>query len=195
MAQAIKDFPVVFIKENDNFLPLAIFGLKQSHNLFVNDSGQWTARYIPAFIRRYPLVPAIAPSQDEQMTVCIDEAANCVNQDRGELLFVDGKNSDFLNKAILFLQEYKTQTDTGIALVKQLAEAGLLVEQAASFKIDDSQSFDLTGFFSVDKAKLSALSQEAVYSLFISGALHIAYLQISSLDNLDRLVSMHAQRL
>ena len=86
MSQAIKDFPVVFIKENNNFLPLAIFSLKQSNNLFVNDAGQWTARYIPAFIRRYPFVPAISPSQDEQMTVCIDEAANCINQDHGDLL-------------------------------------------------------------------------------------------------------------
>ncbi len=193
--QAIKDFPVVFIKENENFLPVAIFGIDQNQNLFVDDSGQWTARYIPAFIRRYPFVPAIAQEKDGQLTVCIDEAAACVSQDRGEHLFVDGKNSDFLDKAILFLQEYKTQTDASIVLVKQLAEAGLLVEQIASVKLNDGQSFDLTGFFTVDTAKLSALTPESTYHLFQSGALQIAYLHLSSLDNLDRLVAKHAQRL
>jgi hypothetical protein len=195
LSQAIKDFPVVFIKENDNYLPMAIFGINQNQNLFVDDSGQWTAHYTPGFIRRYPFVPAIAQAQDEQMTVCIDEAAACVNQDSGEPLFVDGKNSDYLEKAILFLQEYKTQTDASIVLVKQLAEAGLLVEQKASFKLNDGQSFNLTGFFIVDTAKLSALTPEATYHLFQSGALHIAYLHLTSLDNLDRLVGMHAKRL
>jgi hypothetical protein len=195
MNQAIKEFPVVFIKENDNFLPMAIFGISQNQNLFVDESGQWTARYTPAFIRRYPFVPAVAQEQDENMTVFIDEAAECVSQDRGEQLFVDGKNSDFLDKAILFLQEYKTQIDASIVLVKKLAEAGLLVEQKASFKLNDGKSFDLTGFFTVDAAKFSTLSPESAYNLFQSGALQIAYLHLASLDNMDRLVGMHALRL
>ena len=194
MNQAIKDFPVVFIKENDKFLPMAIFGLNPNQNLFVDESGQWSARYTPAFIRRYPFVPAIAQENDEQMTICIDEAAKSVNHEHGEYLFVDGKNSEFLDKTINFLQEYKTQTDASIELVKQLAEAGLLVEQKASFKFNNNQSFDLAGFFTVDTAKLSALTPETSYSLFQSGALHIAYLHLSSLDNLDRMVAMHAQR-
>ena len=51
----------------------------KTKNLFVDESGQWTARYTPAFIRFYPFVPAISQEQDEQMTVCIDETAASVN--------------------------------------------------------------------------------------------------------------------
>jgi hypothetical protein len=193
--QAIKEFPVVFIKESDHFLPIAILGLQNNQNLFVDENGQWTARYTPAFIRRYPFVPAMTKAEDEQMTVCIDEASECVNQEHGEPLFIDGKNSAFLGQAIQFLQEYKAQTDTTIMLVKQLADAGLLSEQTANFKLNDGQSFDLTGFFTVDTERLSKLTPETTYNLFQSGALHVAYLHLTSLDNLNRLIGIHAQRL
>ena len=193
--QAIKDFPVVFIKENNNFLPIAIFGLQNSQNLFVDESGQWTARYTPAFIRRYPFIPALNKEDDDKMTVCIDEAAECINQEEGEYLFIDGKNSEFLDNTILFLQEFKTQTDTTIGLVKQLADAGLLTEQKANFKLNDGQSFDLTGFYTVDTGKLSKLTPETTFNLFQSGSLHIAYLHLSSLDNLNRLIGLHTQHL
>ena len=192
--QAIKDFPVVFVKENENYLPAAIFGLQQNQNLFVDDSGRWTARYTPAFIRRYPFVPAIGQTEDDTMTVCIDEAAECVNRDRGEHLFFDGRNSALLERTIQFLQDYKTQTDTTIVLVKQLADAGLLSEKTATFQVNDGQSFNLSGFYTVDTDKLSQLSPEVTYKLFSSGSLHIAYLHMASLDNWDRLIGLHAGR-
>lgn len=192
--QAIKEFPVIFIKENDSYLLTAIFGLQQSQNLFVDESGQWTARYTPAFIRRYPFVPAIGEKEDDQMTVCIDEAAKCINRDLGEYLFIDGKNSDLLERTIQFLQDYKTQTDATIVLVKQLADAGLLSEKTADFKLNNGQSFSLTGFYTVDTEKLSKLSPETTFNLFQSGALHLAYLHLSSLDNWDRLIGLQAGR-
>lgn len=192
--QAIKDFPVVFVKENDNYLITAILGLQQSQNLFVDKSGLWTARYTPAFIRRYPFVPATGQKDDDPMTVCIDEAAECVNRNHGEHLFVDGNNSAFLENTIKFIEEYKIQTDSTIALVKQLAEAGLLSEKAANFRLDNGQTFNLTGFYTIDMEKFSTLSTETAYNLFQSGSLQIAYLHISSLDNWDRLIGLQAAR-
>lgn len=192
--QAIKEFPVVFVKENDSYFPAAIFGLQQNQNLFVDASGLWTARYVPAFIRRYPFVPALGQNEDELMTVCIDEAATCINRDRGENLFVDGKNSALLERAIQFLQDYKTQTDTTIVLVKQLADVDLLSEKTANFQLKDGQSFSLNGFYTVDTEKLSQLTPETSFKLFQSGALHLAYLHLSSLDNWDRLIGLEAAR-
>lgn len=192
--QATKEFPIVFVKENDNLLPMAIFGLQQNQNLFVDESGQWTARYTPAFIRRYPFVPALGQADDDSMTVCIDEAAECVNRDHGEPLFFDGRNSALLERAIQFLQDYKAQTDATIVLVKQLADAGLLSEKTANFKLNDGSTFNLTGFFTIDTEKFSMLAPETVHTLFQSGSLHVAYLHLASLDNWDRLIGLQAKR-
>ena len=194
MGQAIKEFPVVFVKDNDNYLPAAIFGLQQNQNLFVDETGQWTAGYIPAFIRRYPFVPALGQTDEDSMTICIDEGAECVNHDRGEPLFFDGRNSALLERTIQFLQDYKAQTDATIMLVKQLADAGLLSEKTANFKLNEGSTFNLTGFFTVDTEKLSLLTPETVYSLFQSGSLHLAYLHLASLDNWDRLLGLQAKR-
>lgn len=192
--QAIKEFPVVFIKENGNYLPLAIFGLQQNQNLFIDDTGQWSARYIPAFIRRYPFVPVLGQKEDDPMTVCIDEDAECVNRESGEPLFIDGKNSPLLDGAIQLLEDYKTQTDVTQVLIKQLADAGLLSEKAANFQLNDGQSFNLTGFLTIDTEKLAKLSPETIYDLVKSGALHIAYLHLSSLDNWSQLINLQAKR-
>jgi GTP cyclohydrolase I len=42
---------------------------------------------------------------------------------------------------------------------------------------------------------LAALTPETTFKLFQSGALHIAYLHLCSLDNLHRLVDLHTKRL
>ena len=33
-----------------------ILGGEKDQNLYLDDAGKWTARYIPAFVRRYPFV-------------------------------------------------------------------------------------------------------------------------------------------
>jgi hypothetical protein len=194
LSQAIKEFPVVFIKENDGYLPAAVFGLQQNQNLFVDETGKWAARYTPAFIRRYPFVLALGQNEDDPMTVCIDEASAWVNREKGQPLFVDGKNSPQLESAILLLEDYKVQMDATLALVKQLSDAELFSEKTAEFKLNDGQAFSLSGFFTLDMEKLSKLPPQTIYNLLQSGALHIAYLHLSSLDNWGRLVDLQAKR-
>ena len=194
LSLAIKEFPVVFIKENDSYLPVAIFGLQQNQNLYVDDAGQWNARYTPAFIRRYPFVPALGQKEDDPMTVCIDEASAWVNRDKGQPLFIDGKNSPLLDSAIQLLEDYKAQMDATLVLAKQLADAELFTERTAQFKLNDGQSFNLSGFFTLDTEKLAKLAPQTIYNLLQSGALHIAYLHLSSMDNLNRLIELQAKR-
>ena len=194
MDHAAKDFPVVFTKENDDYLPLAIFGLQQEQNLFVDAAGQWAGRYVPAFLRRYPFVPVLGPKEDDTMTVCIDETSPIVARGQGTPLFIDGKNSPLLDDAIRLLEDYKTQMDVTLALTRQLNEAGLLSEKTVQFKLNDGQALSLTGFATIDAEKLAQLSAETVNKLFQSGALQLTFLHLSSLGNWDRLIELHAKR-
>jgi hypothetical protein len=36
--------------------PIAILGLKTDQNSYLDSEGRWKARYLPAFVRRYPFV-------------------------------------------------------------------------------------------------------------------------------------------
>ena len=75
-ARAASIFPIVFLedKQKDQFRPVVLMGLNAGENLFVGESGQWQASYVPAIIRRYPF--ALSPAgSDGKYVVCIDEAS------------------------------------------------------------------------------------------------------------------------
>src|SRR5690606_7378108 len=73
---AAGEYPIIFsaTATEGEYLPLAVMGLKEGQNLFIDDNGRFSARYIPAFIRRYPFVLAGAKDA-ETLTLCIDEAS------------------------------------------------------------------------------------------------------------------------
>ncbi|MCG8434237.1 MAG: SapC family protein, partial [Gammaproteobacteria bacterium] len=54
---AAKHYPIVFGKDSATgaFLPVAITGLTDKQNLFVDNNGMWRKDcYVPAYVRRYP---------------------------------------------------------------------------------------------------------------------------------------------
>ena len=71
--QAASIYPIVFIKTESGVYPSAIVGIQDQQNLFVSDSGEWQADYIPAFVRRYPFVFSMSEDQ-KTLTVCVDES-------------------------------------------------------------------------------------------------------------------------
>lgn len=52
---AAEEYSIVFAGEGDNLLPVVLMGVREDENLYVDSDGGWSAKYIPAFVRRYPL--------------------------------------------------------------------------------------------------------------------------------------------
>jgi hypothetical protein len=89
-------------------LPAAILGLRADENLYFTNKGGWQAKYIPAFVRRYPFVFS-SNDGEKTFTVCIDEKFPGFNQTgRGERLFnAEAKPTPFVQKTVQFLQQYQ----------------------------------------------------------------------------------------
>ncbi|MCZ6804163.1 MAG: SapC family protein, partial [Proteobacteria bacterium] len=69
---ASMEYPIVFTGDGDSVIPVVILGLREEVNLYVNDQGEWTAKYVPAFIRRYQFI--FSSSDDvKSFTLCIDK--------------------------------------------------------------------------------------------------------------------------
>ena len=85
-SEAAKEYPIVFTQAGDKVVPVAMLGLRNEENLFVDDKGGWDGRYIPSFVRRYPFVLA-ETGETGQQAVCIDDAYEGFNDDEGEPLF------------------------------------------------------------------------------------------------------------
>ena len=187
-SEAGKEYAIVFTRgAAGKVVPVAVLGLRGGENLFVDDAGGWDARYVPAFVRRYPFVLAEMPGQS--LAVCIDEAYPGWNVAEGEPLFdAEGGETPFLKNALEFLTQYQREHRRTEAFCRRLDEAGLLKEMNARAQLADGRAFAVDGLLVVDEQKLLALPDATALAMFRAGELHLVAMHLASLSNLQRLV-------
>ncbi|MEX2367854.1 MAG: SapC family protein [Pseudohongiellaceae bacterium] len=188
------EYTVVFTEHEDTVMPVAIMGFRNEENLYVGSDGKWLARYIPAFIRRYPFV--FSSSDDgKSFTLCIDtEFAGCNQEDRGERLFdADGEQTQYLKNVLEFLKEYQVQYQRTQAFAKKLKELDLLEPMTAQFTTQTGDKGNLTGFMAVNREKLKKLSGDQFRELAQTDELELIYIHIQSLQNFTQIITKGQQ--
>ena len=131
-SEAAKEYPIVFTQAGDKVVPVALLGLRNEENLFVDDKGDWDGRYIPSFVRRYPFVLA-ETGETGQQAVCIDDAYE------GEPLFAREETTPLLQQAIDFLEEDQKHYLRTEAFVQRLRDNDLLMSFNAKVDMVDGQ--------------------------------------------------------
>lgn len=181
---AAAEYAIVFAQSGNDVVPVVILGARAGENLYVKDDDGWNARYIPAFVRRYPFVFA-AKEDGKSFTLCVDEAFQGLNfQGRGQALFdAAGKQTPYVDNVLRFLQEYTAQFARTQAFCRKLAELKLLEPMQAQFTLAGGQKMSLTGFHAVDRKRLKALPPETLAQLAASDELELVYLHLQSLRN------------
>lgn len=198
---AATEFPIVFsaTANEGEYIPLAIMGLKEGENLFLNENSQFITRYIPAFIRRYPFVLG-GDKSAETLTLCIDEASDTVIKDgsKGRRLFEEnGEQSAHLKEVVEFLKDYQYRAEMTKIFCKRLHDLNLLEPMQASitFKGREDANMNLMGFYVVKREKLKALSDADALDFFKKDGLELIYSHIQSLSNLNNLINKKSAKL
>lgn len=198
---AAGEFPIVFsaTANEGEYIPLAIMGLKEGENLCLNENNQFTTRYIPAFIRRYPFVLGGDKNADT-LALCIDEGSSAVIKDgsKGRPLFEEnGEQSAHLKEVVEFLKDYQYRAEMTKLFCKRLHELNLLEPMQANitFKGREDANMNLLGFYVVKREKLKELSDADALDLFKKDGLELIYSHIQSLSNLNELINKKSQRL
>lgn len=191
-SEAAKEYPIVFAQAGEQVVPVALLGLRNEENLYVDESGKWDARYIPAFVRRYPFVLA-ETGESGQRAVCIDEAYAGFSDDTGEPLFDGEETTPVLQQALDFLEEYQKQYIRTEAFVSRLRENDLLMSLNAKVDMVDGQQFGLSGLLAVDERKLLQLSDEQALGMFRTGELSWIYCHLMSMGCMGHLVERVAK--
>lgn len=187
---AAREYTVVFAPAGPNtgVLPFALLGLRDDENLYLSESGEWTASYIPAFLRRYPFV--FSGNQEQtKFTLCVDESWRGCNRDgRGERLFdANGNRTEFLDRLLRFNEDYqKSAQMTGI-FCKKLQELELLETKEARLKAPAGNEIRLAGFSLLNRDKVNALPAETLSELASASGLELIYAQLVSTLNLPML--------
>jgi hypothetical protein len=186
--EAAREYPIAFLRGADNaWVPVALTGAPGGDNVYMDADGRWSARYVPAYVRRYPF--AVAQSAPDQLTVCIDEAYPGFNESEGMSLFEEGgEASSTLRQIVANLAEYQRQAKLTETFMRRLDAAGLLMEANAQASLSDGRGLALKGFWIVDEARFRALPDAILKEWFVSGELALVYAHLSSLGNLLELL-------
>jgi hypothetical protein len=188
-----RHYPIIFtVTPDKRVVPLALLGLEENENLFVDESGKWDAQYIPAFIRRYPFVTT--DGAEGQMTVCFDQAYDGFDLEGGVPLFEDGEPTAKTKEIQAFLQDYFQQMKLSERFGETLQEMGLLKEMTAQASLEDGRKFALNGLQVVDEQKLAELPDTEIVKLFRSGMMLLIHAHLISLRNLGAIVDRKSKR-
>lgn len=201
---AARDLPIVFAgNELADAGPVALLGLRQSENLFVDAEGQWAPNvYIPAFVRRYPFVLAEKPAGQEgdDFAVFLDEGYAGFGTNEGDRLFnEDGTDTELLTRAVGFLGEFQQHVARTRWFLEQLRKHDLLESRNISLRkgapdSPDGHVINLNGLFVVNEEKLRQLDEKTAQEFLREGVLGWIYAHLLSLNNIDRLAQRLEQR-
>jgi hypothetical protein len=198
MPLASMEHCIVFAGDAQAVMPAVVVGLREHENLYLAPDGSWQAKYVPAFLRRYPFVFS-ASADGNTFTLCIDEAFPGLNQEsRGARLFgEDGKPSAYVDNVLKFLQDYQAQFRLTQAFCEKLKRLDLLEPMQAQVTMPSGQRAALTGFMAVSRERLKKLSGDALADLARTDELELIYLHLNSLRNFsvlsDRLGAQQAK--
>jgi len=195
MPQICHFYPIGF-SPDATATPVAIIGLRDNENLFLDKNDQWVKNtYIPAYIRRYPFIFSEIPGKD-QLSLCIDLDKNVV-ESKGEQPFFekDGKPTQLSQNALEFCKSYHAAAQQTIGFGKALHDADLLVERQAEINIGDGKRINFAGFRIIDEEKLSKLDDKTFMDWRKKGYLPFLYAHLFSGAQWQRLTQLMNDRM
>lgn len=181
---AAPHLPIVFLPGASAPVPVFLVGLRSGKNALVNAEGRWLGDYVPAYVRRYPLM--FGEIEGRAPITCIDSAYALPKGKTGERIFTDeGEERPILVERIRLMNEFFLAAKRGEQLVKTLVELDLLRAVTIDAKFESGESLALHGMLTVDPGRLDQLPDEDFLRLRKENLLQPIYAHISSLSNID----------
>ncbi len=182
-AVAQRFYPIIF-SSGETPVPLALMGLNEGVNTFIDDDGKLLQEaYVPAYLRRYPyLLARLRPDADE-LSLCIDPTANAIGPfDDGEALFENDQPTEMVKNILQFCEQFEQAGMRTAQFMNELNENGLLMEGEVSIQLDpESQPFIYRGFQMVNEEKLRDLRGDVLRKMSQSGLLPLVHAHLFSL--------------
>lgn len=182
MPQICHHYPIAF-SPDENANPVAILGLRDNENLFVNEAGHWLSNtYIPSYIRRYPFIFSELPNSD-QLTLCIDNTPDTVEKSNENSFFnEENKASKLSEDALNFCKSYHAAAQQTAQFGKAIAKSGILVERQAQINAPGNRRISFSGFRVIDEKKLAELDDATFIEWRRNGWLPFIYAHLFSVD-------------
>jgi hypothetical protein len=179
-----RHFPIVF-SVGENPVPLALMGLNEGVNVFVDQDGKPTGEmYLPAYVRRYPFMLARLQPDAQELSLCFDPTSGLIGDfEDGQPLFDDGKPSETTNNVLKFCEEFELSAQRTVAFMTELKDSGMLMDGEVSIQpAGVEQPFIYRGFQMINEEKLRALEGDDLKRMNGNGILPLILAHLFSVS-------------
>lgn len=192
-----REFPIILREDSQGKIrPVALLGLAQGHNVFLDSAGAWTSAHVPLMVQRGPfsIVAPESGSGDPMIQVDLDDPR--LSRTEGTPLFLPhGGQAPYLQKMAEVLRAIFLGHQLLDPMVAAFSAAGLLRPVNLELRTGEHEVFAIANAITVDRERLAALDGAALEQLNRAGFLQSAFLIAASLANVQVLVNRHAARL
>jgi len=182
---AQRSFPIVF-GLGENPAPLALVGLTEGQNLYVDAVGQWQpGAYLPAFVRRYPFMLAKLTPESEELSLCFDETSPTVALDAEDKLF-DGTTPTPTTKGILeFCEQFEQSVARTRGFMEELEKLNLLIDGEVTIQQPDmAEPVVYRGFRMIAEERLQNIRGDQARKMVQNGMMGLIYAHMFSLSQI-----------
>ena len=196
--QAQRDYPIVF-SSGDNPLPLALMGLNEGVNTFVDDEGKVNDPvYLPAYIRRYPFMLAKLQPNSDELSLCFDPTTDAVGEFKdGEALFDDeGKPAAATQRVLEFCQHFEEAGQRTKNFIDELKKHELLMDGEIAISTNDNPDnpYIYRGFQMINQEKLREVRGDVPRTWNQNGLIALIYAHLFSLDLMRAIFARQQQQ-
>jgi hypothetical protein len=198
-AKAQREYPILFRKnsETGRFFPVALLGLEENENLFLNENSIWSTRYIPLVMRQGPFMIGVQQQDAEQrLAVYVDMNDSRVQHNTTSALFdADGASSNTLNEVRDILFARHQGAEQLAPMIDAFLKHDLLERVIIEIELANGANFKFDAGYTVHIEKLIALENDAVVELHKSGFLSLAYNVADSVNNIQALIDIKNKKM
>ncbi len=196
-ASAQRYYPIIF-SSGDQPVPLALLGLNEGVNTFVDAEGKLLGEtYVPAYVRRYPFLLARLREDAEELSLCFDPSCDTIGAyEEGEDLFTpEGKPTEATQAILQFCEQFEQAGQRTSAFMKELSDAKLLMDGEVAIQPEGAeQPFIYRGFQMVNEEKLRELKGDQLRKMMKSGLLPLVHAHLFSLGVMREIFARQVQQ-
>lgn len=176
--------PIIF-SSGDDSVPLALMGLNEGVNTFLDENGKLRGpAYVPAYVRRYPWMLAKLRPDSDELSLCFDPTSESIGKfDEGDLLIADGKPTELTTNILKFCEEFEQSAHRTGQFMAELKSLDLLMDGEVAINVPgNDQPFVYRGFQMVNEEKLREMRGDQLRKINQSGMLPLIHAHLFSLQ-------------
>ena len=178
-----RTYPIVF-SVGENPVPLALMGLNEGVNTFLDEKGMLTEPvYLPAYLRRYPFLLAQLSEGSDELSLCVDPTSGVIGDGPdGDPIFDGAQPSEKVKAILEFCEQFEAAGQRTAAFMAELVKSGLLMDGEVAIQPDGSdQPFVYRGFQMIDEEKLREMRGDELRKMNQNGMLPLLFAHLFSL--------------